>query len=178
MTWDDDKVELLKRLWAQGLSASQISRRIRGFSRMAVIGKVHRLGLDPRHGMPGQAQVRRRAGRRSRAKQKRVWINMQAFGLIDKHTNTKRLSPDSCVAPPDDYIVPARQRKQLLELEDGHCRWPVGDPLKPDFYFCGAKKIPGLSYCEHHARRAFQPPPARRTRIYIAGEGIKTKEEV
>ena len=44
MAWTDDRVEVLKKLWAEGLSASQIAARLGGVTRNAVIGKVHRLG--------------------------------------------------------------------------------------------------------------------------------------
>jgi len=48
MAWNDERVELLKKLWADGLSASQIAGRLGGVTRNAVIGKVHRLGLSGR----------------------------------------------------------------------------------------------------------------------------------
>ena len=44
MSWTDERVELLKKLWADGLSASQIAAELGGITRNAVIGKVHRLG--------------------------------------------------------------------------------------------------------------------------------------
>ena len=52
MNWTDERVETLKKLWADGLSASQIAAELGGITRNAVIGKVHRLGLsgrDSRH---------------------------------------------------------------------------------------------------------------------------------
>ena len=48
MSWTDERVELLKKLWGEGLSASQIAGRIGSVTRNAVIGKVHRLGLSGR----------------------------------------------------------------------------------------------------------------------------------
>ena len=54
------------------------------------------------------------------------------------------------------------ERKYIQTLTESCCRWPIGDPQQPDFHFCGKNKIPGLPYCEVHARRAFQPPQARR----------------
>ena len=48
MAWTDERVELLKKLWAEGLSASQIAGRLGSVTRNAVIGKVHRLGLSGR----------------------------------------------------------------------------------------------------------------------------------
>ena len=48
MNWTDERVEKLKKLWSEGLSASQIAAQLGGVSRNAVIGKVHRLGLSGR----------------------------------------------------------------------------------------------------------------------------------
>ena len=51
-------------------------------------------------------------------------------------------------------------------LTECSCRWPIGDPQHEDFHFCNRNKVPGLPYCEFHARRAFQPPqPRRRERL-------------
>lgn len=48
MSWTDERVETLKRMWAEGQSASQIAKELGGVTRNAVIGKVHRLGLSNR----------------------------------------------------------------------------------------------------------------------------------
>jgi len=61
-----------------------------------------------------------------------------------------------------DHVIPLNERRYIQTLTESCCRWPIGDPQQPDFHFCGKKKIPGLPYCEVHARRAFQPPQARR----------------
>ena len=62
MAWNDERVELLKKLWADGLSASQIAGRLGGVTRNAVIGKVHRLGLS------GRATTSRMKSHRPRAR--------------------------------------------------------------------------------------------------------------
>ncbi|WP_332909033.1 GcrA family cell cycle regulator, partial [Paracoccus binzhouensis] len=54
MSWTDERVETLKRMWAEGQSASQIAKELGGVTRNAVIGKVHRLGLSNR-GEEGEA---------------------------------------------------------------------------------------------------------------------------
>ena len=59
-------------------------------------------------------------------------------------------------------MIPLNERRYIQTLTESCCRWPSGDPQQPDFHFCGKKKIPGLPYCEVHARRAVQPPQARR----------------
>ena len=66
------------------------------------------------------------------------------------------------VPPAEELVIPLNERKYIQTLTESCCRWPIGDPQQPEFHFCGKKKIPGLPYCEVHARRAFQPPQARR----------------
>ena len=53
MSWTDERVETLKKMWAEGQSASQIAKELGGVTRNAVIGKVHRLGLSNRVGTTG-----------------------------------------------------------------------------------------------------------------------------
>ena len=60
MSWTDERVELLRKLWLEGLSASQIASELsNGITRNAVIGKVHRLGLSGRAKAPSQAALPR-----------------------------------------------------------------------------------------------------------------------
>ena len=65
MGWTDERVELLKKLWADGLSASQIAAELGGITRNAVIGKVHRLGLSGRAKSPSSSAPRPRKARSS-----------------------------------------------------------------------------------------------------------------
>src|SRR5258705_10145083 len=60
LTWSDDRVEQLKKLWEAGLSANQIAAELGGVTRNAVIGKVHRLGLSGRAKRPATAAPRQR----------------------------------------------------------------------------------------------------------------------
>ncbi len=62
----------------------------------------------------------------------------------------------------EEIVIPLAERKTIQTLVECSCRWPIGDPQASDFHFCGKNKVPGLPYCEFHARRAFQPPQARR----------------
>ena len=62
----------------------------------------------------------------------------------------------------EELIIPVAERKSIQTLVECSCRWPIGDPQMADFHFCGKNKVPGLPYCEFHARRAFQPPQTRR----------------
>ena len=163
MAWNDERVELLKKLWSEGLSASQIAGRLGGVTRNAVIGKVHRLGLcRARHHFAHEEPPPRRALPRG---------SRQAHG-------EDALRPRSAIRPcarstspeAEPFIRrPSRssssrwpRRKSIQTLTECSCRWPIGDPQAGDFHFCGKNKVPGLPYCEFHARRAFQPPQPRR----------------
>ncbi|MCO4847300.1 MAG: GcrA cell cycle regulator [Yoonia sp.] len=58
MSWTDERVETLKKMWGEGQSASQIAKELGGVTRNAVIGKVHRLGLSNRAGSGGSAAAK------------------------------------------------------------------------------------------------------------------------
>ena len=161
-TWTDDRVEQLKKLWSEGFSASQIAAEMGGVTRNAVIGKVHRLGLSGRGkaSTPGAPRARkpRPAG-------------LPAPGAPTFRGNTV-LAPKSAPRPEtqplpevlldEDVVVPLSARVTIMELREFMCRWPMGDPTKPDFRFCGGQAIGGLPYCTHHSRIAYQPAAERK----------------
>jgi GcrA cell cycle regulator len=160
MAWTDERVELLKKLWGEGLSASQIAGRIGGVTRNAVIGKVHRLGLS------GRATTSRMKTHRPRprmANAKRIAAKPR-YGQIGNPALRALYQPEAepYVPPAEELVIPLAERKTIQTLGECNCRWPIGDPQLADFHFCGKTKVPGLPYCEFHARRAFQPPQARR----------------
>jgi GcrA cell cycle regulator len=162
ITWTDDRVELLKRLWSEGLSASQIAGELGGITRNAVIGKVHRLGLSGRAKAPSSSVPRPRKPRVASQ------IFRPARPMVRGNT-ALAVSPayEYDIEPepqPIENIIPLGQRCTLLELNDEKCHWPVGDPGQSDFYFCGGKTGTGIPYCGYHARVAYQPPAARRDR--------------
>ena len=162
ITWTDERVENLKKLWQEGLSASQIAGRLGGVTRNAVIGKVHRLGLAGRatNSRPKMHRPRRPAA----ATQKRLPSGKQRFAQ-QGNTALRALyqgDAEPYVPPVEELVIPEKERKYITTLTDSCCRWPIGDPQHADFHFCGKGKVTGLPYCEFHARRAFQPPQARR----------------
>jgi GcrA cell cycle regulator len=167
--WTEERVELLKKLWAEGLSASQIAGRLaQGVTRNAVIGKVHRLNLSGRVTQPRSTSPRtaRKSPREPSAPGSRS-PSMPTAG------NTA-LKPYAYVAPrpialpepkPLRLIDSAKDgRITILHLTDKTCKWPIGDPNKEDFCFCGHGPRDGSPYCEYHARMAYQPPQARMRR--------------
>ena len=162
--WTLERVDRLKQLWADGLSASDIARSMGCFShcddggRHAVIGKVHRLGLASRvtttrpkiHGTP-------------RAKRKYTKPRNKPFSYAKPRSKLSDLfQAEPYVPPAEELVIPVNERKTVDTLTETSCRWPIGDPQQPEFHFCGRKKIHGLPYCEVHARRAYQPPQPRR----------------
>jgi GcrA cell cycle regulator len=154
MTWTDERVELLKKLWADGLSASQIAAELGGITRNAVIGKVHRLGLSGRAKSPSSSAPRPR-----KARNPLVRVARPAMRGNTALAYEYEIEPEPEVI---DNIIPLGQRRTLLELNEDTCRWPVGDPANADFFFCGGKPMPGLPYCGYHCRVAYQPATDRR----------------
>jgi GcrA cell cycle regulator len=147
MSWTDERVELLKKLWADGLSASQIAGELGGITRNAVIGKVHRLGLSGRAKSPSSSAPRVRKPR----------SHMMRVSRTSMRGNT-------ALALAFENIIPIGQRRTLLELNEDTCRWPIGDPASAEFFFCGGKPLTGLPYCSYHSRVAYQPATDRRNR--------------
>jgi GcrA cell cycle regulator len=167
MSWNDERIEILKKLWTEGLSASQIAGRIGGVSRNAVIGKVHRLGLS------GRATTSRLKSSRPRLRlanaQQAKRPMKPRFANVGNTALRALYQPDAePFIPAEELDIPMAERKTIVTLTDCSCRWPIGDPQMADFHFCNRDKVAGLPYCEFHARRAFQPPQVRRRdREYI-----------
>ncbi|MCP8941081.1 GcrA cell cycle regulator [Alsobacter sp. SYSU M60028] len=174
MSWTDERVELLKRLWNQGLSASQIAGELgAGVTRNAVIGKVHRLGLSGRAKSPAPAAARPRKATRAPSHPMSHGAHQGGGGGGGVRGNLA-LSSKPAVAPspmvyvaptprPEvEVVVPMSERVTIMELRESMCRWPHGDPTSPEFRFCGAKSPPGTPYCGYHAQIAYQPSVDRR----------------
>jgi GcrA cell cycle regulator len=156
MTWTDDRVELLKKLWADGLSASQIAAELGGVTRNAVIGKVHRLGLSGRAKSPSSAAPRARKPRSHIMRVARPAMRGNTALALAFETEQE---PELELV---ENIIPIGQRRTLLELTEDTCRWPIGDPASPEFFFCGGKPLTSLPYCGYHSRVAYQPANERR----------------
>ncbi|MFC0238979.1 MULTISPECIES: GcrA family cell cycle regulator [Rhodopseudomonas] len=158
LTWTDERVEQLKKLWEGGLSASQIAAELGNVTRNAVIGKVHRLGLSGRAKSPTSAAPRPRKARPAQHMM-RVTRPVARGNTALAHVFEVEAEPEPVTY---DNVVPMNQRLSLLELNEATCHWPIGDPSNPEFFFCGGKSLPGLPYCAHHSRIAYQPVGDRR----------------
>lgn len=138
--WSDDRVTALKSLWLDGLSASQIARKLGGVTRNAVIGKVHRLGLGRAVPSAPSRPVRiliPRSPRRATAPRAKTAI---------RHTPLP--------APPEGPGLVS----SLAALGVHACKWPIGDPKASSFSFCG--RLANGPYCAAHKAQAFQPGTA------------------
>jgi len=156
MSWTDERVELLRKLWSDGLSASQIAAELGGITRNAVIGKVHRLGLSGRAKSASSAAPRPRKARTPMLRVGRAAIRGNT-ALAHAYEIEAETTPGLI-----ENIIPIGQRRTILELTEQTCRWPIGDPGSSDFFFCGGKTIDGLPYCAYHSRVAYQPAGDRR----------------
>ena len=164
MAWNDERVELLKKLWSEGLSASQIAGRLGGVTRNAVIGKVHRLGLSGRATTSRMKSHRPRARAATAAGARRMQQQKTRFPQQGNPALRALYQPEAEPFTPsvEELVIPLKERRTIQTLTECNCRWPIGDPQAADFHFCGKNKVAGLPYCEFHARRAFQPPQPRR----------------
>jgi GcrA cell cycle regulator len=163
VTWTDERVELLKKLWSDGLSASQIAAEIGGVTRNAVIGKVHRLGLSGRGKAKAAAPQRPRKATRAPSAPTPIAQPTPAHSnVVLAPIPAPRVEPEPDLTLSDDVVVPMSERVTIMDLRESMCRWPMGDPTKPEFRFCGARSVTGLPYCNHHARIAYQPVTDRK----------------
>ena len=201
MSWTDERIERLKKMWHEGATASQIADELGGVSRNAVIGKAHRLGLEQRPSpvkpgeehevhKPAPAAASPKAASRAEAPKAAAAPAASA----PQHTPTAphrpsgpemqyrsigpggfiRQGPGEQQAPippaPPRRLVPAKPSPEvadktgLLDLNDRICKWPIGHPGEPDFYFCGAPANPGFPYCVEHCGVAYQAQLLRRDR--------------
>ncbi|MCA1336476.1 GcrA family cell cycle regulator [Pseudooceanicola marinus] len=194
MSWTDERVELLKKMWGEGQSASQIAKELGGVTRNAVIGKVHRLGLSNRSG-GGGASAQAAPAAKPEAKAKPAPKREAAPAPEPKPEPEPAAEAAAPAAPAPSparkAIIPAGQplppqpsaneispealakvseiekkakRLTLMELTEKTCKWPVGDPATEDFWFCGLPAQAGKPYCEAHVGVAFQPMSSRRDR--------------
>lgn len=184
MSWNDERVEQLRKLWMEGHSASQIAAELaNGITRNAVIGKVHRLGLSGRAKAPAPAPARPRvkpaasaarpsiggSGGGARPSSRGGMIDAGAPMTMIRGANALALQPTAMSAPTpaprpiEDVVVPISERVTIMELRESMCRWPLGDPTTPEFRFCGANSPIGEGpYCAYHATIAYQPAQDRR----------------
>ena len=180
MSWNDERVELLTKMWGEGQSASQIAKELGGVTRNAVIGKVHRLGLSNRATTTTKSDAKVKSAPKEEVK-----------SSPPNEATIKEPEAKAPISPAGRQIIPAGQplppqpsaneispealakvsevekkskKISLMELTERTCKWPIGDPATSDFWFCGLPTQTGKPYCEAHVGVAFQPLSTRRDR--------------
>ena len=141
MSWTEEKVSKLKELWGKGNTASQIAEIIGGISRNAVIGKAHRLNLS--------AKIKTRT-----ATSNNKFESSLSEKNIKTSTRGRRSKFKSLIIEKD---FEPENPKQLEELDENSCKWPIGHPNEKSFYFCGRTSLKDFSYCKLHILYAYQP---------------------
>lgn len=202
MSWTEERIERLKKMWHEGATASQIADELGGVSRNAVIGKAHRLGLEQRPSpvKPGEEKEVKKVAPAATAAPKAPKTETPKAAdpapaaaapaaaprapqrLTPQEMQYRSIGPGGFVrqgpgdqqAPippaPPRRLVPAKpspevaDKTSLLELNDRICKWPIGHPGEPDFYFCGEPANPGFPYCVAHCGVAYQAQLPRRDR--------------
>ena len=139
MSWTLEKVGKLKQLWGKGNTASQIASIIGGVTRNAVIGKAYRLNLA------------------AKSVQKKNSFNQVLQHQENAPQSERKTRKSRFKSLLLDKSFEPENPKSLEELHDEICRWPIGHPNEPDFYFCGRKSMKDFSYCKLHVLYAFQP---------------------
>ncbi len=141
--WTEEKVKILRDLWGKGKTASQIAEIIGGISRNAVIGKAHRLNLS--------AKIKNKSFGENISK------NLEHKSQDSKTYIKRRFSKSKFKSLIIEKDFEPENPKQLEELDENSCKWPIGHPNESSFYFCGRKSLKDFSYCKLHLLYAFQP---------------------
>ena len=137
MSWTPEKVEKLKELWGKGSTANEIAQILGGVTRNAVIGKAHRLNLS------GKIQTKKSSSLTTNNNESKTSRRNLRRGKFKSLIIEKDFEPEN--------------PKQLEELDENSCKWPIGHPNENDFYFCGRASLKDFSYCKLHLLYAFQP---------------------
>jgi len=177
MSWTDERIAILKKLWKDGKSAAEIAKTLsKGVTRNAVIGKAHRMGLS---GRPSPIKKSASGSGKKSTKSPKKKINEVKEGKKSVTLSNKRkLTPSSKEATKSGKSkkedLPPSGGVSLLDLTEHMCKWPIGDPREDDFAFCGRSIDGGTPYCPTHTAMAYQS--SNRTRaISTRGKVIKKK---
>ena len=168
MAWTEERVEMLKKLWSEGWSASQIARELGEMTRNAVIGKVHRLGISARSTTPKHGRQPSSKTLRTAQPSKPTVAASATSALRRPKSSTPKIASESKAPTP---VIPTKfevriagKPVSLMELTESICKWPIGNPGDQEFRFCGNPSDQGQPYCTDHMTMAYQPASSKRGR--------------
>lgn len=196
MSWTDERIGTLKKMWKEGKSAADIAKTLgKGVTRNAVIGKAHRMGLSGRPSpikkpvatapkkekelapkktalakkAPAVVPIKKKATTLVAALKPAAETRSSLSGARAKEAAAPR--PAIQEAPPSDGGV------ALIDLSERMCKWPYGDPQDDDFTFCGRAIRPGTPYCPDHAAQAYQTSTRSRTAVAYEEKAVEADED-
>ena len=143
MPWNDENVVRLKELWDQGLPTAQIGKLL-GFTKNAVVGKAHRIGLERR-----PSPIRRTAVKPDRKKARSP--------VMPKLNFEKNSLANTNYVPEVKTFQPSIKNVFTVNAKRG-CEWPEGHPDEPEFHFCNKKRFEDKPYCLDHCAIAYVIP--------------------
>lgn len=177
MSWTEERVEILTKMWTEGNSAAEIAKALGGITRNAVIGKAHRLGLS---GRASPIKKKKTATTVTKKTAKKTKKNIKKSSPKATKTSDKKEKTAKKVYKKETTLDSNQQQKiiknaireateeasnngkngkiSFMELSEKVCKWPIGDPQSPDFYFCGKPSPQGIPYCQEHIEMAYQMP--------------------
>lgn len=164
MSWTDDRVATLTKMWKDGRSAAEIAKELGGVTRNAVIGKAHRLGLSGRASpIKKKKETAKKTTTKAAAKKTTKTTKKKAAAKteekVEASAKQQKMVTDAIKAAAAEAPSKAKEGGiTLLELTERVCKWPIGDPQESDFHFCGMPSLNSLPYCEEHAAMAYQTP--------------------
>lgn len=172
MSWTDERIATLKKMWKEGKSAAEIAKTLgKGVTRNAVIGKAHRMGLSGR-----PSPIKKSAAPKKEAAPKKA--TAKAAPARSKKATTPAAAPAAKNTAPakevedvkifEKDVVPPGGGVALLDLTERMCKWPIGDPREDDFTFCGLAIRVGTPYCPEHAAMAYQTSSRNRGAAAVA----------
>lgn len=173
MSWTDERIATLKKMWKEGKSAAEIAKTLgKGVTRNAVIGKAHRMGLSGRPSpIKKPAPVKKEAPAKketaaapARAAKKSAPAPKANPALAKEVEELKSIQKS--MIPPGGGVA-------LIDLTERMCKWPIGDPREPDFTFCGRTNNTGTPYCAEHAAMAYQTSSRSRSLAAAAAQSRK-----
>jgi GcrA cell cycle regulator len=141
MDWNEETIARIRALWAEGHTTAEIGRRM-GISKNAVVGKAHRLNLPAR-----PSPIRRTPGEKRSAPRLTVRrVTGPTLPVLESMARQPLKVP--VVLRP----VPMQPRPVGRVSS---CCWPLGEPGRPEFHFCGDPTVPAKPYCEEHVALAY-----------------------